>query len=69
MLELAIRHEVRFTDHIAALKKGQYGTVFSSGVSAIDAVIRLLSGDLVVCGDDIYGGTHRLFARVDALRY
>ena len=51
-------------DCIAALEKGQYGTVFSSGVSAIDAVIRLLSpGDLVVCGDDIYGGTHRLFTK------
>ena len=52
-------------DCIAALEKGQYGTVFSSGVSAIDAVIRLLSPrDLVVCGDDIYGGgTHRLFTK------
>ena len=51
-------------DCIAALEKAQYGIVFSSGVAAIDAVIRLLSpGDLVVCGDDIYGGTHRLFTK------
>ena len=49
---------------IAALEHGQYGIAFSSGVSAIDAVVRLLSpGDLVVCGDDIYGGTHRLFTK------
>lgn len=49
---------------IAALEQGQYGIAFSSGVSAIDAVVRLLSpGDLVVCGDDIYGGTHRLFTK------
>ena len=51
-------------DCIAALERGQYGIAFSSGVAAIDAVIRLLSpGDLVVCGDDIYGGTHRLFTK------
>ncbi len=51
-------------DCIAALEKAQYGIVFSSGVAAIDAVIRVLSpGDLVVCGDDIYGGTHRLFTK------
>ena len=51
-------------DCIAALENGRYGIAFSSGVAAIDAVIRLLSpGDLVVCGDDIYGGTHRLFTQ------
>lgn len=49
---------------IAALEKGRHGIAFSSGVAAIDAVIRLLSpGDLIVCGDDIYGGTHRLFTK------
>ena len=37
---------------------------FSSGLAAIDAVIRLLSpGDTVVCGDDVYGGTYRLFTK------
>ena len=51
-------------DCIAALEKGKHGVAFSSGVAAIDAVVRLLSpGDLIVCGDDIYGGTHRLFTR------
>lgn len=38
---------------------------FSSGMSAIDAIVRLLdSGDHVVAGDDLYGGTYRLFTKV-----
>ena len=38
--------------------------VYSSGVAAIDAVIRLLNpGDLIVCTEDMYGGTHRLFTQ------
>ena len=42
---------------IASLEDGEYGVVFSSGLGAIDAIIRLLNpGDLVVCGDDVYGG-------------
>ncbi len=49
-------------DCLASLEEGKHGLVYGSGVAAIDAVIRLLSaGDTVVCGDDIYGGTHRLF--------
>lgn len=49
---------------IASLEEGRHGLVYSSGVAAIDAVMRLLSpGDVVVCGDDIYGGTHRLFTK------
>lgn len=54
---------------IASLEDGEYGVVFSSGLGAIDAIIRLLNpGDLVVCGDDVYGGTHRLFTQ-DWSRY
>ena len=38
---------------------------FSSGMSALAAVTRLLSaGDHVVAGDDLYGGTSRLLSRV-----
>ncbi|MGE0712914.1 MAG: cystathionine gamma-synthase [Planctomycetota bacterium] len=38
---------------------------FASGMSAIDAVVRLLdAGDHVVAGDDLYGGTYRLFTKV-----
>ncbi|MGH2500249.1 MAG: cystathionine gamma-synthase [Candidatus Limnocylindria bacterium] len=50
---------------IAALEGGSWGLAFSSGMAATDAVAHLLSaGDHVVMGDDVYGGTHRLFARV-----
>ena len=38
---------------------------FSSGVAATDAVIKLLEpGDEVICGNDMYGGTYRLFTKV-----
>lgn len=41
------------------------GLCFGSGMSAIDAVLRLLdAGDHVVTGDDLYGGTYRLFTQV-----
>ena len=51
-------------DCIAALEGGEHGICFSSGLAAIDAVIRTLRpGDKVVCGDDVYGGTYRLFTR------
>lgn len=50
---------------IAVLEDGQYGLSFSSGVAATDAVIKLLSvGDEVICGNDMYGGTYRLFTKV-----
>ena len=51
-------------DCLAKLEGGQFGLCFSSGMSAIDAIIRSLSpGDVVLCGDDVYGGTYRLFTR------
>ncbi len=50
---------------LAALEAGRWGLAFSSGMAATDAVAHLLSsGDHVVMGDDVYGGTYRLFARV-----
>ena len=51
-------------DCLAALEAGKHGICFASGLAAIDAVIRLLSpGDTVLCGDDVYGGTYRLFTK------
>ena len=42
---------------IAELEHARHGLVFSSGLSAIDAVLNTLkSGDHVVAGDDLYGG-------------
>jgi len=50
---------------LAALEGGRWGLAFASGMAATDAVAHLLSaGDHVVMGDDVYGGTYRLFARV-----
>jgi cystathionine beta-lyase/cystathionine gamma-synthase len=52
---------------IAAIEKGQYGLAFSSGLAAMDCVMRLLNpGDHVIVGNDVYGGTYRLFERVYA---
>lgn len=49
----------------AQIENGKYGLAFSSGVAATDAVIKLLSpGDEVITGNDMYGGTYRLFTKV-----
>lgn len=51
--------------NFAALENGTHGFAFSSGLSAIDCVLRTLSpGDEVIAGDDLYGGTYRLFTRL-----
>jgi cystathionine beta-lyase/cystathionine gamma-synthase len=50
---------------LAALEGADYGLAFASGMAAIDAVLHLLpAGAHVVAGNDIYGGTYRLFERV-----
>lgn len=50
---------------LAALENADHGLCFSSGMGAIDAVIkRLRPGDEVICGDDLYGGSYRLFMRL-----
>ena len=49
----------------ASLENGAYGLAFSSGMAAIDAVLKLLKiGDEVIATSDIYGGTYRLFTQV-----
>src|SRR2546422_2564748 len=46
--------------NVASLEGGVHGFAFGSGLAALDAVLKLLrSGDHVVCGDNVYGGTHR----------
>jgi cystathionine gamma-lyase len=51
--------------NVAALEGGTHGHAFASGMAAIDAVLTLLSaGDHVVCGENVYGGTHRLMEQV-----
>lgn len=52
-------------DLIAKMENGRTGLAFSSGLAAIDAVLKLLrSGDEIVAIDDIYGGAFRLFTGV-----
>ncbi|MBK7290203.1 MAG: cystathionine gamma-synthase [Chitinophagaceae bacterium] len=52
-------------DAFAILENGKFGLAFSSGVAATDAVIKLLApGDEVICANDMYGGTYRLFTKV-----
>lgn len=51
--------------NIAALENGQHALCFSSGMGAVDAVIKLLKpGDEVITGDDIYGGSYRMFSKI-----
>jgi len=55
----------RLEQNLAALEGGVAARVFSSGMAAIHAVVTMLkSGDHVVCGNDLYGGTPRLFNQV-----
>ena len=50
---------------LAALENAAYGLAFASGMAAIDAILHLLpAGAHVLAGNDIYGGTYRLFERV-----
>jgi len=50
---------------LASIESGEYGLAFASGLSAIDAVIKLLSpGDEVISTNDLYGGSYRLFKQV-----
>jgi cystathionine beta-lyase/cystathionine gamma-synthase len=52
-------------DALAIIENGKFGLAFSSGVAATDAVIKLLTpGDEVICANDMYGGTYRLFTKV-----
>jgi len=50
---------------VAALEGAEHGLAFASGLAATTAVMSLLSpGDHIVAGDDLYGGSYRLFDKV-----
>ncbi len=50
---------------LATLEGGRHALAFASGMAAIDTLLRLLQpGDHIICGDDVYGGTFRLFDKV-----
>jgi cystathionine beta-lyase len=51
--------------NLASIENGRFGLAFSSGLAAIDAIVRLLApGDEVVSTNDLYGGTYRLFTKI-----
>ena len=51
--------------NLAALEGGRYGLAWASGLAATDALLKLLNaGDHVICGENVYGGTHRLMVQV-----
>ena len=51
--------------NLAALEGGTHGFSFGSGLAATNAIVQTLSaGDHVVCGNNTYGGTYRLFEKV-----
>jgi cystathionine gamma-lyase len=51
--------------NVASLEGASHGFAFGSGLAALDAVLKLLkSGDHIVCGENVYGGSHRLMERI-----
>ena len=55
--------------NIAALEGAKFGYAFASGMSAIDATLKLVKGgDHVLLGNNTYGGTFRLLNRIVELR-
>lgn len=51
--------------NLAALEGAKYGLAFASGLAATDIVMRLMRpGDHIVVGDDVYGGTYRMFDKI-----
>jgi len=52
-------------NNLSSIEGGKYGTCFSSGMAAVDSVLKLLKeGDHVVCSDDVYGGVSRHFNNI-----
>jgi cystathionine beta-lyase/cystathionine gamma-synthase len=51
--------------NVAALEGGVHGFAFSSGMGCLDSLMKMYrSGDHIVCGENVYGGTFRLFDRI-----
>ena len=55
----------RLEDNLAALEQGTYGLMFASGMAATTALLQTLSsGDHVIIGRNVYGGTYRMSVKV-----
>ncbi|MCB0592747.1 MAG: cystathionine gamma-synthase [Lewinellaceae bacterium] len=51
--------------NLAALEEGRYGICFSSGMAAMDSVMKLLHpGDEIISTNDLYGGSYRLMTKI-----
>jgi cystathionine beta-lyase/cystathionine gamma-synthase len=51
--------------NVASLEGANYGFAFGSGLAALDAVLKLFkAGDHLICGENVYGGSHRLMERI-----
>lgn len=51
--------------NVAVLEGGRHGFAFSSGTGCVDSLMKLFrAGDHVICGENVYGGTFRLFDRI-----
>ena len=51
--------------NVAALEGGRHGFAFASGTACTDSIMKLFrAGDHIVCGENVYGGTFRLFDRI-----
>ena len=51
--------------NVATLEGGRHGFAFASGVACVDSIMKLFkSGDHIVCGENVYGGTFRLFDKL-----
>ncbi|MDB4878034.1 MAG: Cys/Met metabolism pyridoxal-phosphate-dependent protein [Gemmatimonadetes bacterium] len=54
-----------FERNVAALENGLHGFAFASGMAAIDSIMKLFrAGDHIVCAENVYGGTFRLFDKI-----
>ena len=54
-----------FERNVAALEGGRHGFAFSSGTGCLDSIMKMFrAGDHIVCGENVYGGTFRLFDRI-----
>lgn len=54
-----------YEDCIASLESGTFGFAFASGLSATSVLLQLFkTGDHILAGDDMYGGTFRLFDKI-----
>jgi cystathionine beta-lyase/cystathionine gamma-synthase len=51
--------------NVASLEGATHGFAFGSGLAALDSVLKLFkAGDHIICGENVYGGSHRLIERI-----